>query len=112
MFIVFILSFVSLQTIKRGNKIVYIVQNEMSNIKYKIMRKSICTIVLFVCLSPMLKADPPLPATPSTAIADQSNHGIQTQTEDGPIAPATLLLLGLAGSFAGVKIYKSNKKEE
>ena len=107
-FIVFILSFVSLQTIKRGNKIVYIVQNEMSNIKYKIMRKSICTIVLFVCLSPMLKADPPLPATPSTAIADQSNHGIQTS----PIAPATLLLLGLAGSFAGVKIYKNNKKEE
>lgn len=86
----------------------YIVQNEMSNIKYKIMRKSICTIVLFVCLSPMLKADPPLPATPSTAIADQSNHGIQTS----PIAPATLLLLGLAGSFAGVKIYKNNKKEE
>ncbi len=74
------------------------------------MRKSICTIVLFVCLSPMLKADPPLPATPSTAIADQSNQGIQTQ--NGPIAPATLLLLGLAGSFAGVKIYKSNKKEE
>lgn len=110
MFVVFILSFVSLQTIKRGNKIVYIVQNEMSNIKYKIMRKSICTIVLFVCLSPMLKADPPLPATPSTAIADQSNHGIQTQ--NNPIAPATLLLLGLAGSFAGVKIYKSNKKEE
>lgn len=109
-FIVFILSFVSLQTIKRGNKIVYIVQNEMSNIKYKIMRKSICTIVLFVCLSPMLKADPPLPAKASTAIADQSNHGIQTQSN--PIAPATLLLLGLAGSFAGVKIYKSNKKEE
>lgn len=74
------------------------------------MRKSICTIVLFVCLSPMLKAGPPLPATPSTAIADQSNQGIQTQ--NGPIAPATLLLLGLAGSFAGVKIYKSNKKEE
>lgn len=75
------------------------------------MRKSICTIVLFVCLSPMLKADPPLPATPSTAIADQkSNQGIQTQ--NNPIAPATLLLLGLVGSFAGVKIYKNNKKEE
>lgn len=75
------------------------------------MRKSICTIVLFVCLSPMLKADPPLPATPSTAIADQSNHGIQTQSSN-PIAPATLLLLGLAGSFAGMKIYRNNKKEE
>lgn len=75
------------------------------------MRKSICTIVLFVCLSPMLKADPPLPATPSTAIADQSNHGIQTQNT--PIAPATLLLLGLAGSFTGIKmIYRNNKKEE
>lgn len=75
------------------------------------MRKSICTIVLFVCLSPMLKADPPLPATPSTAIADQSNHGIQTQSN--PIAPATLLLLGLAGSFTGIKmIYRNNKKKE
>ena len=74
------------------------------------MKKVICLSVLLVCSTLVLKADPPLPATPSTAIADQSNHGIQTQSN--PIAPATLLLLGLAGGFAGVKIYKNNKKEE
>ena len=74
------------------------------------MKKVICLSVLLACSTFVLKADPPLPATPSTAIADQSNHGIQTQ--NNPIAPATLLLLGLAGSFAGVKIYRNNKKEE
>ena len=74
------------------------------------MKKVICLSVLLVCSTLVLKADPPLPSTPSTAIADQSNHGIQTQSN--PIAPATLLLLGLAGGFAGVKIYKNNKKEE
>ena len=35
-----------------------------------------------------------------------------TNQVKGPLAPATLLLLGLAGSFAGVKIYQNNKKEE
>ena len=77
-----------------------------------IMKKVICLSVLLACSTLVLKADPPLPATPSEAIANQSNQGIQTQTDNTPIAPATLLLLGLAGSFAGVKIYKNNKKEE
>lgn len=75
------------------------------------MKKVICLSVLLACSTFVLKADPPLPSTPSTAIADQSNHGIQTQSN--PIAPATLLLLGLAGSFTGIKmIYRNNKKEE
>ena len=32
--------------------------------------------------------------------------------EEGPLATATLLLLGLAGSFAGVKIYQNNKQKK
>ena len=74
------------------------------------MKKVICLSVLLACSTFVLKADPPLPSTPSEAIADQNNHGIQTQ--NSPIASATLLLLGLAGGFAGMKIYKNNKKEE
>ena len=34
------------------------------------------------------------------------------QSAEGPLAPATLLLLGLAGSFAGVKMYQNNKQKK
>ena len=33
-------------------------------------------------------------------------------TGGSPLAPATLLLLGLAGGFAGVKMYQNNKQKE
>lgn len=65
--------------------------------------------VLFVCLSSMLKADPPLPSNPTIT---KANQAVQSTDGTNPIAPATLLLLGLAGGFAGMKIYKNNKKEE
>lgn len=50
------------------------------------------------------------------SLANDGNNQVKSpgeqQTEGSPLAPATLLLLGLAGSFAGVKIYQNNKKEE
>lgn len=52
---------------------------------------------------------PPTPGTTSTAIAEQR---VKQFSVRGPLAPATLLLLGLAGSFAGVKIYHNNKNKE
>ena len=72
------------------------------------MKKVICLSVLLACSTLVLKADPPLPSNPTIT---KANQAVQSTDGTNPIAPATLLLLGLAGSFAGVKIYKSNKKE-
>ena len=52
---------------------------------------------------------PPAPGSESTANAQQRNKQYSVK---GPLAPATLLLLGLAGGFAGVKVYRNNKKKE
>ena len=52
---------------------------------------------------------PPTPGEGATANAQQRKTQYSVR---GPLAPATLLLLGLAGGFAGVKIYQNNKKEE
>lgn len=52
----------------------------------------------------------PTPPTPGTRSTDYANT---VTGQNAPIAPATLLLLGLGTSAAGVMIYKNqNKKEE
>ena len=73
------------------------------------MKKMICMAALLLCSVATLKAQtPPVPGKNSFTNADRAN----SVKGAGPIAPATLLLLGLAGGFAGVKIYRNNKKEE
>lgn len=73
------------------------------------MKKAISIMALFLCLSSAVMAQtPPVPGKNSFTNADRANSVKGT----GPIAPATLLLLGLAGGFAGVKIYRNSKKEE
>ena len=75
------------------------------------MKKAISVMALFLCLSSAVMAQtPPVPGKNSFTNADRAD----SVTGDGqaPIAPATLLLLGLAGGFAGVKIYRNRKKEE
>ena len=52
---------------------------------------------------------PPLPGGDPRNDANQAENSVKGQ---GPLAPATLLLLGLAGGFAGVKVYRNNKKRE
>ena len=52
---------------------------------------------------------PPAPGENATANANQR---IKEYSVKGPLTPATLLLLGLAGGFAGVKVYRNNKKKE
>lgn len=70
----------------------------------------ISVMALFLCLSSAVMAQmPPVPTQNSFNSANQTDKG---KSVKGPIAPATLLLLGLAGGFAGVKIYRNNKKEE
>ena len=50
---------------------------------------------------------PPVPGGDPRNDANQAENSVK-----GPLAPATLLLLGLAGGFAGVKVYRNNKKRE
>ena len=74
------------------------------------MKKAISVMALFLCLSSAVMAQtPPVPTRSSFNSANQTDKGNSVK---GPIAPATLLLLGLAGGFAGVKVYRNNKKEE
>ena len=76
------------------------------------MKKAISVMALFLCLSSAVMAQtPPVPTQNSFNSANQTDKGNSVKGT-GPIAPATLLLLGLAGGFAGVKVYRNNKKEE
>ena len=74
------------------------------------MKNAISIMALFLCLSSAVMAQtPPVPTQNSFNSANQTDKGNSVK---GPVAPATLLLLGLAGGFAGVKIYRNSKKEE
>ena len=75
------------------------------------MKKVICMAVLLLSSVATLKAQTPQPPTPYQGGFTDAER-TKPNSVKGPIAPATLLLLGLAGSFAGVKIYKNNKKED
>ena len=56
-------------------------------------------------------ANPPAPT--GASVNNATNWvGAEPQSEGSPLAPATLLLLGLAGSFAGVKMYQNNKQKK
>ena len=75
------------------------------------MKKVICSMMLALGFAFAANAQivPPTPGEGATANAQQRKTQYSVR---GPLAPATLLLLGLAGGFAGVKIYQNNKKEE
>lgn len=81
-----------------------------------VMKKMICMAALLLCSVATLKAQTPSPPpVPFNGSEFNGNNGRTTQNTikgAGPIAPATLLLLGLAGGFAGVKVYRNSKKEE
>ena len=79
------------------------------------MKKMICMAALLLCSVATLKAQTPQPPVPFNGSEFNGGNGRTTQNTTkgvGAIAPATLLLLGLAGGFAGVKVYNKNKKEE
>ena len=76
------------------------------------MKKVICSLMLalgFAFAANAQQIVPPTPGEGATANAEQRNKQYSVK---GPLAPATLLLLGLAGGFAGVKVYCNNKKKE
>ena len=76
------------------------------------MKRVICSMMLALGFAFAANAQtPPAPGENATANANQriKEYSVKGQ---GPLAPATLLLLGLAGGFAGVKVYRNNKKRE
>ena len=77
------------------------------------MKKVICSLMLALGFAFAANAQtvvPPVPGPVPTANAQQGDK--QSSVKGAPLAPATLLLLGLAGGFAGVKVYRNNKKKE
>ena len=78
----------------------------------KKMKKVICSMMLALGFAFAANAQtvPPVPGEGATRNAQQRNK--QFAVKGAPLAPATLLLLGLAGGFAGVKVYRNNKKKE
>ena len=75
------------------------------------MKKMICMAALLLCSVATLKAQTPQPPTPYQGGFTDAKRTKQNSVQ-GSVAPATLLLLGLAGGFAGVKVYRNNKKED
>lgn len=74
------------------------------------MKRVICSMMFALGFAFAANAQtPPVPGKDATNNAQQR---IKQYSVKGPLAPATLLLLGLAGGFAGVKIYRNNKKKE
>lgn len=70
------------------------------------------TLSVFGIASYAFAPSVPLPPARTYSVDSPDSPEDKTNQVRGPLAPATLLLLGLAGSFAGVKIYQNNKKEE
>ena len=76
------------------------------------MKKVICSLMLALGFAFAANAQTPEPPKPSRTSFSSTNQTDKQNSVKGSLAPATLLLLGLAGSFAGVKIYHNNKNKE
>ena len=82
------------------------------NVKTQKMKKKLIlalTLSVFGIASYAFAPSVPVPPAKDYSVDSPEDNTNQVR---GPLAPATLLLLGLAGSFAGVKIYQNNTKEE
>ena len=77
----------------------------------KKMKKVICSLMLALGFAFAANAQT-VPPTPGAVPTDNTGQRIKQYSVRGPLTPATLLLLGLAGGFAGVKVYCNNKKKE
>ena len=71
-------------------------------------KKMICGAAMLL-FGLTVMANPPAPTCEGS---NNASNSLQPQQGSAPLAPATLLLLGLAGSFAGVKMYQNNKQKK
>ncbi len=84
-----------------------------------ILKTVACLLLSFVSLSAFADPKPPVPQfyglTKGNINRDAQNanpNGNDILTpKQGPLTPATVLLLTLASGFAGVKIYRNNKEK-
>lgn len=101
-------------------------QEKITRMKKIIFTTAACLLLSFVSLSAFADPKPPVPqfyglTKSSDAPITRSNPYIlgKMDTEgqivpvsgEGPLTPATVLLLTLASGFAGVKIYRNNKEK-
>lgn len=68
--------------------------------------------VIFMLALSMFCVDIMAQPTPGTNPTTQVDQGIRRDAAHGgaPIAPATLLLLGLGGAITGTMVYRNTKK--
>ncbi len=77
------------------------------------MKKKFLMIVAFFAMTLGVSAQPTPNGTPTSPANDPTGNG-GDGLRRAPIAPATLLLLGLGGAAVGTMVYRNtkNKKEE
>lgn len=87
----------------------------LTKMKKEVKQKRTTMKKKMICGAAMLLFGLTVMANPPAPTCEGSNNAsncLQPQQGSAPLAPATLLLLGLAGSFAGVKMYQNNKQKK
>lgn len=76
------------------------------------MKKKI--LLIFACIGFCTAINAQMPPIPYQDMEDPNiaTPGNSVRGAQAPIAPATLLLLGLGASVAGVKVYRNQKQKE
>lgn len=71
-------------------------------------------LLIFACIGFCTAINAQMPPIPTQDMEnpDIATPGNSVRGENAPIAPATLLLLGLGASVAGVKVYRNQKQKE
>ncbi len=73
--------------------------------------KKILMLIACASFGIALNAQTPTPPIPGTLDANQKT-GENSVKGTAPIAPATLLLLGLGASAAGITVFRNQKQKE
>lgn len=76
----------------------------------RLLKKSLLVLVLLF-IGMVAYCQPRPPQNPQ--VGDISNVGLHRnpQTPEAPIAPATLLLIGMGATAVGVKLYRNSKQQ-
>ena len=87
-------------------------KKEVKQKRTTMKKKMICGAAMLL-FGLTVMANPPAPTgNPIDGASNNYTGTYLTPQGSVPLAPATLLLLGLAGGFAGVKMYQNNKQKK
>ena len=113
-------------THKKNKKKAIVNKKKATVMRKLILKTAACLLLSFVSLSALADPKPPVPQsqyyghTKSSApiasgnpyvLGKMDTEGNSVPVSEGPLTPATLVLLTLASGFAGVKIYRNNKEK-